>query len=133
MSDYTLKKIYPLPFNENYDKMAGISYMICKPYSRITSEWYNSLINLMDDLLPELEKHPAVFSREANDRDPSHWYGDEKDERKLKLTIPQEKTKYPIAWAQILAEIFHPIQYKYYKKMGCSEEHPIIFSKFKKF
>ena len=112
---------YPEEYNNlqreklrNYSsKMVGISFMICRPRTPYTTEWYNLLHQRLDNYSSELEKHPAVFSRESFDRLPSKYYRDEKDPELKKLPCPTERTKYPISWNRILGQIVYPLQVKY--------------------
>tara|TARA_B100001057_G_scaffold69305_2_gene63089 strand:+ start:602 stop:1375 length:774 start_codon:yes stop_codon:yes gene_type:complete len=112
---------YPEEYNsiqrkklQNYhSKMVGVGFMICRPRTPYTTEWYNLLHQRLDNYSTELKKHPAVFSREAFDREPSKYWGDEKDPELKKLPCPTKKTKYPISWNRILGQIVYPLQVKY--------------------
>jgi len=114
---------YPEEYNQKqkdrltkyHDKMVGVGFMICKPRTPYTSEWYSLLHQRLDTYSSELEKHPAVFSREAFDRPPSKTCDDETDPELKKLPCPTEKTKYPISWNRILGQIVYPLQVKYIK------------------
>ena len=95
-----------------HGKMVGVGFMICRPRTKYTTEWYNLLHKLLDDYSDKLKKHPAIFSREAYDRMPSKFWGDEKDPELKKLECPKEKTKYPITWNKF-NQIIYPLQVKY--------------------
>jgi len=71
---------YPKEYNKeqrahlkkHQSKMVGIGYFICRPYTPFTTEWYNNLHKRLDDYLPILKKHPAIYSRESYDRPPEN-------------------------------------------------------------
>jgi hypothetical protein len=75
-------------YGDHWDKMISADLFIFKPYTVFTSYWYTQMMQRMDENLVPLKKNPATTSREAAD------------------TIV---TKYPIRWAGILCEIFHPL------------------------
>lgn len=75
-------------YGDHWDKMISADLFIFKPYTVFTSYWYTRMMQVMDENLIELRKNPAVTPREAKD------------------TVV---TKYPIRWAGILCEIFHPL------------------------
>jgi hypothetical protein len=112
---------YPEEYNEKqrnllkkyHNRMVGVGFMICRPRSPYTTEWYNNLHKRLDDLLPKLKKYPAIYSREARDRIPYKFCKDEKDPELKKLPCPTEPTKYPISWNRILGQIAYPLQVKY--------------------
>ena len=112
---------YPEEYNQKqrdlltkyHNKMVGVSFMICKPRTPFTTEWYNNMHKMLDKYLHKLKKHPAVYSREAKDHPPSKSCKDERDPEIKKLPCPTEPTKYPISWNRILGQIFYPLQIKY--------------------
>ena len=113
---YTKNKfseIKNLKRKDNQKKIAGAGYMICRPYSPFTNEWYNKLHKRLDFYFNELSLNPAVYSREAFDRPPEKWCNEEKDLNLRKLECPKSPTKYPINWNRILGQIFYPLQMKY--------------------
>tara|TARA_B100000035_G_scaffold242012_1_gene210512 strand:+ start:2289 stop:3194 length:906 start_codon:yes stop_codon:yes gene_type:complete len=112
--DDKLRKEYA----NNKDKMIGVAYMIYRPYTKLTSDWYNKLHEKLDYHYPILKDNPAVYTREAFDRIPSRWCKDERDIRILHKKCPKEKTKYPIKWTEILGQINCPIQLKYLKHIS---------------
>jgi hypothetical protein len=75
-------------YGDHWDKMISADLFIFKPYTVFTSYWYTQMMQRMDENLVPLKKNPATTSREAAD------------------TVV---TKYPIRWAGILCEIFHPL------------------------
>lgn len=75
-------------YGNHWDKMISADLFLFKPYTVFTSYWYNEMMRRMDLYLNQLILHPAKNSREAADV----FY-----------------TNYPIRWAGILCEIFHPL------------------------
>jgi hypothetical protein len=80
----TIRKEY----GDHWDKMISADLFIFKPYTVFTSYWYTKMMQIIDGHLNQLRKNPATTPREAAD------------------TVV---TKYPIRWAGILCEIFHPL------------------------
>ena len=77
---------------------------IFKPRSEFTYLWYTQMILKMNIYLEQLRLNPAQTAREAAD------------------TVV---TKYPIRWAGILAEIFHPLCVKYTDRIIKTMPYPI--------
>lgn len=109
---------------QNTKNMAGISYFIYKPYTKLTYDWYNKLHEMLDEFYPQLCKNPAIYSRESFDRPPSKWCNDEMDENIKKRPCPKEPTKYPISWNRILGQINYPIQLKYLQNIEVNIDLP---------
>jgi len=80
----------------NYKSLIGNGAFIFKPNSSLTKEWWNSLNYRLDELLPELQLHPAKSPKERG--------GQEYD---------GSLSKYPVPWSYILADILHPLSFKY--------------------
>ncbi len=83
------------PYKPYWDELIATNAFICKPQSVITTEWYNEMILLMDNKLEQLQKNPAKYT------DDSTW-GD---------------SGYPMAWSEMLGDIFFKITYKYKDKL----------------
>jgi len=79
----------------NYKENIGLCAFIFKRYSTITYEWTEKLNSKLDSLLSRLREHPAATPQDQ-----------------LGLKNPNGSiSEYPIEWAGILGEIFHPITY----------------------
>lgn len=74
--------------------LVGNGAYICKPNTPFVIEWYEKMIQLMDEKYDELKKNPAKWARDCKER----------------------KKGYPIAWNEMLGRIFHPTVYKYREK-----------------
>tara|TARA_Y100000816_G_C26082046_1_gene570413 strand:+ start:25 stop:1497 length:1473 start_codon:yes stop_codon:yes gene_type:complete len=83
---------------KNYDKVFGMCLFIYKPNNNITKEWGVKLHNILDNKLELLKKNPSSFNR---------------DHHNAKIPNTNKKSKYPLAWAEILGSILHNILYKY--------------------
>ena len=97
----------PLIIREEYghkwpDMISNDMY-IFKPGTEFTYLWYTEMIKRMDLHLESLQRYPAVDSREAKDT---------------------HVTNYPIRWAGILAEIFHPLCVRYTDKIIKTMPYP---------
>ncbi len=79
----------------NYKENIGLCAFIFKRYSIITYEWSEKLNSKLDSLQSLLRQNPAAT--------PQDQLGMKKPDGSV--------SKYPIEWAGILGEIFHPIAY----------------------
>jgi hypothetical protein len=80
----------------HYKENIGLCAFIFKQYTPVTFEWYQILHEKLNHLLHELRAHPATHPQDQSG-----------------VILPNGKpSKYPIHWADILGEIFHPILYK---------------------
>ena len=75
---------------KHWRRVVGNCAYICRPRTPFTTEWYNSMLALMDTKLGALRKHPASDPRDASGM-----------------------TKYPIEWNEMLGSIFHPLCVKF--------------------
>jgi hypothetical protein len=100
--------------HELYDKriLVGFSFFIYRANTQLTQEWYNNMLKFLDNKLEQLKKHPAKYTRESFDREPSYWCRDETDPNIKKLPCPKEPTKYPIYWSNFIC-LNYPVQSKY--------------------
>jgi hypothetical protein len=87
--------------NVDYKKLIGNGSYIFKPNTPLTKKWYNNLINIMDSKLELLKNNPS--------NEPRDYTG-----KKLNNNMI---SKYPIAWSEILGDIFHVIIYEYTNKI----------------
>lgn len=74
----------------NWKELIGNCAYISKPNTPLTNEWYNEMIALLEQKLPELKLNPS--------KDPQDC---------------KEKSNYPIEWNEMLGRIFHKVATKY--------------------
>ena len=84
------------PVGINHKYLVGNGAYICKKNTQLTNEWYNNMILLLDKKLEDLKKYPANNPRDS---------------------FNNKGSKYPIAWAEMLGCIFHPLIFKYKEKV----------------
>ena len=77
-----------------YRDLIGNCAYICKSNTKLTNEWYNEMIKLLDSKLDKLKQNPASFNHDCKERG----------------------NGYPIEWNEMLGRIFHKIVYKYKDK-----------------
>ena len=82
--------------NKNNEDVIGNGSYICKPQTKLTIEWYNSVIQLLNSKLEELKKYPAKYPQDS---------------------FGVNNSKYPIRWEEMLACIFDPLCYEYKDKI----------------
>ena len=85
-----------LALRANYQKVVGCSAFMCKSNTPFTEEWYNSVNNILDILMPYLVESPAKHPQE-----------------KFGMIIDGRPSKYPLRWTEILGNVFHPLCLKY--------------------
>jgi hypothetical protein len=81
---------------KNYRDVIGLCAFIFKKNSSITSEWYSSTIDFLDSKLGDLKDNPARHPQD----------------QKSMLFDNGDISQYPLEWAELLGEIFHPIIYR---------------------
>jgi hypothetical protein len=74
----------------------GNGSYICKPHTDFTKEWYNEMINCMDEKYEKLQQYPSRKPDEQREVD---------------------DYQYPLRWTELLGEIFHKYNYKYRHKI----------------
>jgi hypothetical protein len=79
----------------NYRQNIGLCAFIFKRNSVITKEWYDALINKLNERLPELKQHPANHTQDQLNT----------------ILSNGTRSRYPLRWAELLGEIFHPLVY----------------------
>ena len=78
-----------------WSEIIGNGSYICKPRTPLTTEWYNSMIALLDTKLDSLIQFPATHPRDK----------------------AEEGKGYPIEWNEMLGRIFHRICYTHKDKL----------------
>jgi hypothetical protein len=105
---------------KDVSKMIGVGYFIYKKNTPLTKEWIIELHRVLDENYDLLKKHPAKYPRESSaGLKVPEW---EREYKKIKVN--ENKTKYPIFWNRILAQINCPIQHKYLKHISTGLPHP---------
>ncbi len=94
----------------NYKENIGLCAFIFKRYSTITYEWTQKLNTKLDSLLSILRENPATT--------PQDQLGMKKPDNTV--------SAYPIEWAGILGEIFHPITYEHKDQIIQSNLAPLF-------
>lgn len=95
------------PHANFYKELIGNGAYICKANTKLTNEWYNDMITVLDSKLEKLKQYPSTF--------------------------PQDKAeisngKYPIEWNEILGRIFHRVCYTYKERILYTLPIPIFTS-----
>lgn len=85
-----------------------MGWFICRPYSPITTEWYEEINKRLDKFLPELIKCPATHTREAFHKNEGCAL-----EKPIWEGRTAFRSMYPISWNILLAQILYPLQLKY--------------------
>ena len=95
---------------QNWNKLIGCCLMICRKNTPFTLDWWNALNEKMDGYLKELKKHPGQWPRDSHNHiNPNTG----------------EKSKYPIPWAVIHGNIYHPLTLKYHDHIDRDLTYPI--------
>jgi hypothetical protein len=76
---------------ESWSKLVSNGIYIMRPRTNLTVEWLRNIEHHLTIKYPEIKKHPAPSQRCCVDPQPP----------------------YPLRWAELHGEAFHPLQYKY--------------------
>jgi hypothetical protein len=82
------------PYADKYLELVGNGAYICKANTPLVIEWYNSMIQLLDNKLYKLKLNPSIHP-----------------------LCCAENSMYPIEWNEMLGRIFHKVSYKYKEKL----------------
>jgi len=92
-------------------RVIGLCAFIFRRQSLITSAWYAQMLSLLDRKLDQLRAHPAQH--------PQDQYG---------VQLPNGSfSSYPLHWAELLGEIFHPLIYHYRDRLLHAPIAPAFF------
>ena len=80
-----------------WKELIGNGCYIFRPNTPFTKKWYENMITILDKNIDLLRENPGRHPRDCIE----HF----------------EWTSYPIKWAQILGDVFHPICYEYKDKL----------------
>jgi len=94
---------------EKWYELVGNGAFICRKQTPFTFDWWNGLNEKMDGYLNQLKENPAKWPRDANGHDYPYGGG---------------PSKYPIKWAVINGNIFHPLCLKYTKNVLKNLHYP---------
>ena len=89
----------------NYFRLIGNGCFICKPRTPFTEEWFSIVHKLLDNNLEELKKNPGDM-----------WGKNE---------------GYPLRWAEVQGELFHPLLFKYKDEIIHDERMILSFQNYK--
>lgn len=78
--------IQSLRSDVNAEVFVACGWMICRPKSKFTREWYNRLLQKMDEKMELLKEKPA--------------------------SMPYGGGDYPIGWNELLGRIYHQLQHE---------------------
>jgi hypothetical protein len=96
----------------NHKSVIGLCSFIFKPNSIITNEWMVNTNNLLDSKLEELIINPALHPQDQTN-----------------VILPDGNvSRYPLRWAELLGEIYHPIIYKHRDKLIQDSIAPQFFN-----
>ena len=83
-----------------WKEIPGNGAYIIRPRTEFTEKWYSTLIHLLDSKLEALKQNPSKHPRAG--------------------FTPDLSPGYPIAWSEMLGNIFHPLASKYTDKILCT-------------
>lgn len=79
-----------------HNELIGLCAFIFKKHTPLTQSWLDQTHAFLDNKLPHLIEHPAQHPLDQTD-----------------VILPNgDKSKYPLRWAEMLGEIFHPLIFK---------------------
>lgn len=86
----------------HYKSLLCMCSYIIKPSTNITNEWYNGMIKKMDEKYIALQKNPSSHPQDKN----------------------ESGSGYPLRWAELLGENFHPACFKHKERLKHSMPYP---------
>lgn len=90
--------------------LIGLCAFIFKRNTPLTSEWLRETERLLDEKLPALQANPA--------RHPLDQTG---------VILPDgQPSAYPLRWAELLGEVFHPLTYRYKEALLKAPIEPVF-------
>lgn len=89
----------------NYFRLIGNGCFICKPQTPLTTEWFGIVNDLLDKNFEKLKENPGDM-----------W---------------GKNDGYPLRWAEVQGELFHPLIYKYRNKVLHDERMILSFKNYK--
>jgi hypothetical protein len=96
---------------QNWSSLIGNGAFICKKNTPLTLDWWQGLNEKMDGYLTKLKANPAQWGRDAR-----HYVNPK----------TEELSNYPIGWAVINGNIFHPLCLKYKNNILQDLHYPIV-------
>ncbi len=96
----------------HHAELIGLCSFIFKPFTDLTSLWLKQTNELLDLKFDSLQINPAQHPQ---------------DQTGLQLT-ESTFSKYPLRWAELLGEIFHPLIYKFKYRLIKNSINPIFHS-----
>ena len=94
----------------NWRLLIGNGAFICRKNSPLTQDWWDGLNEKMNGYLKELKANPGSWPRDS--------YGHINPETGA-------RSIYPIPWAVICGNIFHPLTLKYHKNINRNLPYPV--------
>jgi hypothetical protein len=101
-----------LELRNHWNELIGNGAYICRPNTPLTTEWYDTLHDILDHKLHALERSPARFPQDSSG---AHFSG--------------AVSHYPVRWTEILGDIFHPLCYKYSAHIS-HKLPPLVFTNY---
>jgi hypothetical protein len=93
-----------------HNELIGLCAFIFKPRTALTEAWLSRTNALLDTKLATLQLHPACHPLDQTD-----------------VLLPNgEKSQYPLRWAEMLGEIFHPLIYQYRQQLMLAPIEPVF-------
>ena len=95
----------------NWNLLIGNGAFICKKNTPFTLDWWLGLNEKMDGYLELIKDNP------------SSWPRDSREHINPKTNLP---SKYPISWAVLNGNIFHPLTLKYKNNIKRNLHYPVV-------
>lgn len=97
-----------------FKDISGPVQFIFKPKTEFAKEWLDKTNKKMDQIFDQLQKHPGHYHPRAEK-------GGAQGENKL-----YQKSEYPLAWNELLGQIFQPLSYEYRERINNIMPYPNI-------
>ena len=95
---------------QSHKELIGLCAFIFKKQTPLTELWLAKTDRLLDEKLSQFERFPAQHSLDQTG-----------------VILPNgEPSPYPLRWAELLGEIFHPLIYEYRHELLLAPIEPIF-------
>jgi hypothetical protein len=115
--EFSYYQIAHIDYKKYWNILIGCGGFISKPKTPLTTEWYRSAKNLIEQKTELLKQFPATHPQEC-----SEGNGHEG------IQPHGVRSNYPVEWNEILGRIFQPLVFKYRNFVSRTVPQPVIYN-----
>jgi hypothetical protein len=115
--EFSYHQIAHIDYKKYWNILIGCGGFISKPKTPLTTEWYQSAKNLIEQKTELLKQFPATHPQECSE---GNGHGG--------IQPHGVRSNYPIEWNEILGRIFQPLVFKYRNFVSRTVPQPVIYN-----